>query len=785
MPIFTRRWIFLLFFAFSVKTINAQGGDVIITGKIENPVSQSVSIHYKKNLFSMEEGYFETKLDNNNVFSVRVKIPEPRAIYLNYNNTRLKLYLVPNDSLKLAFKANDILSTVKFEGSAALPNKYLAQLTKKFPDIVDERIVQNERAKKSPREYQTYIDNLYFGKRRFYENYLSEEKDYFNGDFQEYAANDNNYWRAYQLMMYYKQYGLNNKDNTRFIDDNYFNFLFNTENVYSKALNNDYYLQFLELYLTYIREKDVDKYGKANLDAVEERSRQVQTVKPTYSSVYLLEDPVLSKKLLINLGLNDELEYLNLTTESEFEFVSETVTYNDKFLQVQTKDGLKGWVPQRMVTMKDKNSTETTTYARQCLIPTDPMCGFKGILHGKVMYYFLLKDIMYSYLRMPYPDMQKRLNDYTNINTNFPEYNKILKEAYETTLKNRERGDRMYIPQSCFVEDMITKQNINVKPQIVDIVPEKTTVEPDIPQPVLAETPKKPDAPRPSVETAIKHETPNTPTETTVVNTPTGVNITVSPKAVVDEKANKIGEKTTDLPVENTVKSVEKSAKLAAKKEPKTAEKKEPTKESAPPIKPETSKNKVAETNTAAPASMPTGSFNFVQGEKKVELNTQQEIVPWTGMLDYKPDGKPVIFNGLVINDNIPIFTMVDVNGKEVKQQELLGKILVIDFWASWCGPCQMQLQHSKVLAEKYKDKDVVFVFISVDSDAEAWKTALREKNLPGLQANDKVIIPLNFLIQGVPNIFIVDAKGKIAYNSMLKSPITIDKMIESLLRTP
>jgi hypothetical protein len=236
--------------AFSVKSVYAQGGDVIITGKIENPISQFVSIHFKKNLFSMEEGVFETKLDNNNVFSVKVKIPEPRAVYLNYNNTKLKLYLVPNDSLKLAFKANDMLSTVKFEGLAALPNKYLAQVSKKFPDMVDERIVQNERTKKSPREYQTYIDNLYFEKRRFYENYPSEDKDYFNSDFQEYATNDNNYWRTYQLMMYYKQYGLNNKDNTRFIDDNYFNFLFDTENVYYKALNNDYYLQFLELYLT-------------------------------------------------------------------------------------------------------------------------------------------------------------------------------------------------------------------------------------------------------------------------------------------------------------------------------------------------------------------------------------------------------------------------------------------------------------------------------------------------------------------------------------------------------
>jgi thiol-disulfide isomerase/thioredoxin len=789
MSLFTRKWILLLVLAFSVCAVYAQG-DVVIIGKIDNPPSQFVSIHYKKNLFSLEEGVFEARLNQQNTFSVKVKLPEPRAVYLNYNNNKLKLFLVPNDTLKLHFKGSDMVSTVAFEGLAALPNKYLAKAVKQFPDMVDEKKVQQERLSKSPREYQTFVDNLYFEKRRFFENYPTEDKDYFTSDFLDYAANDITYWRTYQLMMYYKQYGLNNKDNTRFIDDNYFNFLFDTENVFYKALNNDYYLQFLELYLTYIRERDSDKYGKTNLDAVEERSRQVQIVKPKDVNIWLLEDPFASKKLLASLGAYDEVEYLHLITDAEFEFTCETVTYKDVYIKVQTKDGVKGWVPQKLITMTDRSVSEKTVFTRQCFTPGDPLCGFSTALHGKVLYYASLRDILFSFLTMPYPDMQKQLNAYSRSNSNFEDYNKILKEAYEVTLKNRDKGgDKIYIPQSCFVDELNQKDKpspVTVKPVVADVVPEKTTIEGEKPQPAVADAPKplvpipqqpkldeKPKAAERIVEKTA--EKPKTQSEMTVVNTPTGVNITVSPKAVSEEKP-KAAEKIAEKPVENAVKSVEKSAKNEL---PKSA-----VPEKAVVAVPSVPKETEQPTTPPQTATTDNSGFKLVNGDRKVDLNTEQEIVPWNGMLDYKPDGKPVIFNGLVINDNVPIFKLTDVNGKEVGQQDLLGKIVVIDFWASWCGPCQAQLTHSKKLADKYKDDNVVFVFISMDADQEAWKTALKEKNLPGIQANDKIIIPINFSIQGLPNVFIVGKNGKVAYNSMLKSPVTDEKMIEILLKS-
>ncbi len=62
-----------------------------------------------------------------------------------------------------------------------------------------------------------------------------------------------------------------------------------------------------------------------------------------------------------------------------------------------------------------------------------------------------------------------------------------------------------------------------------------------------------------------------------------------------------------------------------------------------------------------------------------------------------------------------PNFTMNDQNGKPLSLQQYRGKVVVLDFWATWCGPCRRVLPHFKGLWDKYKSKDVVFIGISLD----------------------------------------------------------------------
>jgi Thioredoxin-like len=87
-------------------------------------------------------------------------------------------------------------------------------------------------------------------------------------------------------------------------------------------------------------------------------------------------------------------------------------------------------------------------------------------------------------------------------------------------------------------------------------------------------------------------------------------------------------------------------------------------------------------------------------------------------------------------------------------------------------------------MQERFKDKNVVFLYISLDQDQEAWRFSVKEKNLGGIQANDPTIVPINFMVQALPNYFVVDKNGKIALNSLIKSKIDAEKMLEYLLKS-
>ena len=112
-----------------------------------------------------------------------------------------------------------------------------------------------------------------------------------------------------------------------------------------------------------------------------------------------------------------------------------------------------------------------------------------------------------------------------------------------------------------------------------------------------------------------------------------------------------------------------------------------------------------------------------------------------------------------------PAFEARDIKNKIIKPANFKGKILILDFWASWCGPCRQEIPHLKKYYEEFKDKGVEFLSVSIDSKKEAWLKAMKEENMPWkqgwvLDAGKEVMDTYQF--SGIPFILIIDKEGKI-----------------------
>ena len=112
----------------------------------------------------------------------------------------------------------------------------------------------------------------------------------------------------------------------------------------------------------------------------------------------------------------------------------------------------------------------------------------------------------------------------------------------------------------------------------------------------------------------------------------------------------------------------------------------------------------------------------------------------------------------------IPAISYPAEKGKLQALEQFKGKYLLIDFWASWCGPCRAAVPKVKRLYAQYKDKGFEVVSISIDDSKSAWIKAMEEEQMPWQQwlSPDKMATMKNFLFSAIPTLYLVDREGKI-----------------------
>ena len=112
-----------------------------------------------------------------------------------------------------------------------------------------------------------------------------------------------------------------------------------------------------------------------------------------------------------------------------------------------------------------------------------------------------------------------------------------------------------------------------------------------------------------------------------------------------------------------------------------------------------------------------------------------------------------------------PGFTFKDRNDKKVSLDDFRGKIVYIDIWATWCGPCISEIPKLKEVTNHFKGKDVVFISICQDDTHERWIKMLEDKELKGLQLytdNKEDSFFTDYSLNGIPRFILLDRAGVI-----------------------
>jgi thiol-disulfide isomerase/thioredoxin len=110
-----------------------------------------------------------------------------------------------------------------------------------------------------------------------------------------------------------------------------------------------------------------------------------------------------------------------------------------------------------------------------------------------------------------------------------------------------------------------------------------------------------------------------------------------------------------------------------------------------------------------------------------------------------------------------PAFAVDTLDGRHLSLDDLNGKVVLLDFWATWCGPCREALPHVREIAKKFDGQPLVILSVSLDSDEQKWKEFIEKNGMTWLNYRDGGFtgpVSKRFAVEAIPHTFTIDADG-------------------------